>query len=192
MNVVIKDISEDNILSLIGVVDYDAISVCKENGFILVSLEMMLTQLAHLSDPPINVCNVLEFLDRKVYSCTEILRYMNKLVGYGIINVINANILLKIVHSEESGVDQLWMTFLHTIDNTEGDYRKILANELGLVGRNAIELEEDVDGKRISMFVKLVMKLNSIKIKYKLNGNKIEFITYRESYKVIDQGESEL
>lgn len=191
-NVVINDISEDNILSLIGVVDYDAISVCKENGFTLVSLEMMLTQLVRLSDSSINVCNVLEFLDRKVYSCTELLTYMNKLVGYRIINVINANILLKIVHSEESGVGQLWMTFLHTIDNTEGDYRKILANELGLVGRNAIELEEDVDGKRISVFVQLVMKLNSIKVKYKLNGNKIEFTTYREPYKVIDQGESEL
>lgn len=191
-NVVIKQISEDNILKLIGVVDYDAISICKEKGFILVSLEMLLTQLVFLSELPIKVCNILEFLDRKIYSCAELLTYMNKLVDYRIINVINANILLKIAHSEESGVDQLWMTFLQTIDNTEGDYRKILANELGIIGRNAIEREENVDGKRISMFVQLVMKINSIKVKYKLNGNKIEFITYREPYEVIDQGESEL
>lgn len=176
-------ISDDMLLELFGVVDYDAVSLCKHKGYVLVGIELFLNGLASMPEMQFESSNVIEFLNSMVGNTATLLEYMIKMTQYKAINVINARVLKRIISSEDENVDELWVDFLNEIDKTRGPYRELLRTELSVVGKNIAETLSGPLNDRLKILTSLIMKLNSIKLAYRINAEgDLEVATYYEPY----------
>jgi|GEM_PF-5044151 hypothetical protein len=181
-----REVSTDKLLDLFGVVDYDAIALCKQNEYVLVGVEMLLTFIEHISEPQCSVSNIIEFLNQIVNDDSVLITYMTKMVQYRVINLINQSTLLRVIKSTDKKVDRLWINFLKEINRTQGPYRKLMLTELSFVGKKIMEISEPPIGGRMQMLIYLLIKLRPIKlekVEYRINDGEIEIEMYYEPYK---------
>lgn len=162
------------------------IALCKQNEYVLVGVEMLLTFIEHISEPQCSVSNIIEFLNQIVNDDSVLITYMTKMVQYRVINLINQSTLLRVIKSTDKKVDRLWINFLKEINRTQGPYRKLMLTELSFVGKKIMEISEPPIGGRMQMLIYLLIKLRPIKlekVEYRINDGEIEIEMYYEPYK---------
>lgn len=165
-------IPEEDIMSLYGVVDYDAISICKNKGFVLVSIEQFITELAKMPGIEIKSITPLTLFQSLSLEIMERFILMKKMVTLRMINVLNASTLLEVSRLKsdlDSEIISCWIEFLNEVDKSRGDYRDLLQTEFTYISRRSLEEIGEVFSPGIRVFMGLTMKLNSLKFAHKIN-----------------------
>lgn len=165
-------VSEENIISLCGVVDYDAISICKTEGFMLVSVEKFTTELAILSGIEVPCINIYNFVKKLGYNIPDRLSILRKMVDYRMINILDDSLLHEINNCEvDERILDPWKEYLCSIDESQGIYREYMKYELTSMLQNNQDMLTLQQSQYIREFISLVLKLNSLKIHLKVNQN---------------------
>lgn len=121
-----KDISLSNILEfqlrlLLGTPDLDAISICKTNNYTLIAFELLLVELNVIvgtkNITPLSFINFFEKDDSILIS------YLNKLVQFHMMNILNKDIYERIATSTDNGIVEEWNQYIQKIDQQDIDYK---------------------------------------------------------------------
>lgn len=181
-NISIELISDSDVINLCGIVDFDAIALCKQENYAFVNFEIISEGIAALPDINVKNCCILAFIQAIEQSDEKLLAYLIKMVQFKYLNIIDVNLLERFMNSKEMKEDS-WKRFLDEVDKTRGTYRDIIQNEFNLVGKKVIEKNINISNNIMRLFIDLVMKLNSIKFAFGINSDgELEMGAYVEPY----------
>ena len=165
-------ITEDKIMTLYGVADFDAISICKTKGYALVSIEQFISELANMPGVEVKNINMMDFLQELGFGLEERLSMMKTMVGFRMINVLSCSVLQDVSTIQmdlDGSAEKKWMEYLDEIDKTRGKYRELLQAEFTTIARNGLgRIGKDLS-PGIRAFMGLTMKLNSLKFAHGFN-----------------------
>ena len=96
-------------------------------------------------------------------------------------NVINSNILSRILADNSENNIESWSQFLSKVECSAGDYRELLKTEFTLAGRNVLNKDVEEYNHRRHMYLDLLMKLNSLKVVCRMNNGELEVAICQET-----------
>ena len=118
---------------LLGTPDLDAISICKTENYALISFEIFLVELNLLagnkSITPLAYINSIEKDD------SGLIGYLNKMVQFHMMNILNKDIYERIAKSTASGITEEWNQYIGMIDQQDSNYKNWIKEHFALVGQ---------------------------------------------------------
>lgn len=169
-----ETVTESDLITVYGIVDYDAVCLAHKNGAVLVSMDLMLSSISKVQSINYEVCSVLELLNCIIKDTNSLIAYMTKLVSYRMINVINSEVLKRVITDNQEGIINNWRTYLAEIDKTHGEYRDLLRTELTLAGKRIFTEDADETNEKKLLFLSFLIKFNSFNKEYIINEDAIE------------------
>lgn len=129
----LNNIPESQLRLLLGTSDLDAISICKTENYALISFEIFLVELNLLagnkSITPLAYINSIEKDD------SGLIGYLNKMVQFHMMNILNKDIYERIAKSTASGITEEWNQYIGMIDQQDGNYKNWIKEHFALVGQ---------------------------------------------------------
>lgn len=144
-----QNINSENIKMLIGVCDYDAITISSKEGKCLVAEEAVLNYLSKSSNIKCKVINIVDFLVNIKMDCREFIQYITKLVDYTFEDFITKKGVEYIADSVCSGVNDnqtiinQWVTFLGMAEQLEEEYKIVFVYTLGRICKELYDKYKD-------------------------------------------------
>lgn len=146
----ITDDDDFDLKELLGIADYDAVSIARNTGRVLVSAEVMLSGICQMPDINVETIGIADFLAFEVDDTDELLEYTQKMMEFRCsvpftVNTINRLIVTCANCDEEyrKSIMQKWGCILK-IPMKDDEYRNIIALH---VQESLIHLSEE---KRLS------------------------------------------
>lgn len=121
-----KDISlcnipESRLRLLLGTPDLDAISICKTKNYTLIAFELFLVDINILAGnkniTPLSFINSFEKDD------IRLIGYLNKMVQFHMMNILNNDIYERIAASNDNEIIEEWNQYIQIIDQQNVDYK---------------------------------------------------------------------
>ena len=121
-----KDISlcntpESQLRLLLGTPDLDAISICKTKNYTLIAFELFLVDINILAGnkniTPLSFINSFEKDD------IRLIGYLNKMVQFHMMNILNNDIYERIAASNDNEIIEEWNQYIQIIDQQNVDYK---------------------------------------------------------------------
>lgn len=129
----LNNIPESQLRLLLGTPDLDAISICKTENYALISFEIFLVELNLLagnkSITPLAYINSIEKDD------SGLIGYLNKMVQFHMMNILNKDIYERIAKSTASGITEEWNQYIGMIDQQDSNYKNWIKEHFALVGQ---------------------------------------------------------
>ncbi len=130
---VIESIPELQLRSLLGTPDLDALSICKEYEYSLVTFEVWLSEINLISRQ--NVITVLDLLNSIENDDLSFLEYLKKAISFRMMNILDKESLNRIADSEKPEIIESWKQYINMIENQDDDYKKWLKEHLPFVNQ---------------------------------------------------------
>lgn len=198
-DLILEAMELSDLKELIGVCDYDALAIAKEEKRTLVTSEIDLTQLTLFRDISTVSVSILEFLCSLNLDVLELLDYMKKMLEYRFVIVFN-KIFVNIVRnayltaeSQKQGLIAIaWEEYLILINESDIEYKKQIIPIINETIRelDVIETENvDIILQRLGHYALI---FNNIKLQISINPNfEVEVKAYKvaESIENCDSGE---
>ena len=179
---------------LIGICDYDALAIAKQEKRILVTSEIALAQLTLFKDISTISVGILEFLCNLNLDVLELLDYMKKMLEYRFVIIFNKMFVNKVRNAyltAESQMQELiataWEEYLTLINESDIEYKKQIIPVINETIRelDVIETEKvDIILQRLGHYA---LTLNNIKLQIYINQN---FEVEVKAYKVAESIEN--
>ena len=179
---------------LIGVCDYDALAIAKREKRILVTSEIVLTQLTLFKDFSIASEGILEFLCDLNLEVLQLLDYMKKMLEYRFVIVFNKIFVNKVRNAyfiadsqKQELIATAWEEYLILINESDIEYKKQIIpvinetiRELDIIERENVDIILQKLGHYALMF-------NNIKLQISINEN---FEVEVQAYKIAENIET--
>ena len=198
-DLILEAMELSDLKELIGVCDYDALAIAKEEKRTLVTSEIALTQLTLFRDVSTVSVSILEFLCSLNLDVLELLDYMMKMLEYRFVIVFNkifVNIVRDAYLTAESQKQELiataWEECLILINESDIEYKKQIIPIINETIRelDVIETENvDIILQRLGHYALI---FNNIKLQISITPNfEVEVKAYKvaESIENYDSGE---
>lgn len=165
----LSNVPESQLRLLLGTPDLDAISICKAKNYTLIAYELFLININILAGnkniTPISFINSFEKDD------SRLIGYLNKLVQFHMMNILNKNIYERIAASTDNGVIEEWNQYIQIIDQQDANYKNWIKEHFAHVGQkyqqNRDEDQSINDVERI--FTAELLKLLEREIHYSMD-----------------------
>ena len=185
------DIPESQLRFLLGTPDLDAISICKTNNYTLIAYELFLVELNILAGNK-NI-SPLSFISYFEEDESSLIAYLNKLVQFHMMNILNMDTYERIVASSDNETIEKWKQYIQIIDQQDVNYKSWIKEHFANIGQkhqqNKEENQSINDIERI--FTAELLKLLEREIHYSMdtlhdeNGN----LVIRTYVRVFDKKE---
>lgn len=165
----LSNIPESQLQLLLGTPDLDAISICKTKNYTLIAFELFLVDLNILagnkSITPLSFINYFEKDD------IRLIGYINKLVQFHMMNILNKDIYERISTSTDNGIIGEWNQYILIIDQQDINYKNWIKEHFALVGQKYQQnRDEDQPINDIEkMFTNELLKLLGREIHYSMD-----------------------
>lgn len=172
----------------LGIFDYDALVIAKEQERNLVSAEEFISQMTRLKEVGICSMGILDFLCTLDLDVIDLIKYMRRMIDYRYLISINKR-AVEIIRDAFMSADEKrteliaekWDEFLSSIGETEEEYKEKSVQIINAVIRQMnIEqiVPEDFILRQLGYYA---IKYNNIKIEVSVNENfEIEVRAYQE------------
>lgn len=124
---------ESQLRLLLGTPDLDAISICKTKNYTLITFELFLGGLNILAGNknimPLSFINSFEKDD------CRLIGYLNKLVQFRMMNILNRDIYERIAASDDKGIIEEWNCYIQIIDQQDANYKNWIKEHFVHVGQ---------------------------------------------------------
>lgn len=128
-----SNIPESQLRNLLGTPDLDAISICKTKKYTLIAFELLLTEVNILagnkSVTPLSYINYIEKDD------SGLICYLNKLVKFHMMNILNKDIYERIARSSGNGITEKWNQYIQRIEQQDINYKNWIKEHFAFVGQ---------------------------------------------------------
>lgn len=150
---------EVDLRDFLGTPDLDALSICEEYGYSLVSFEVWLTDINMISKG--KSVTIIEFLNEIEKDDLIYMRYLVNLQDFRMMNVLDTASLNRIMNSDKKEVYDEWGRLLTALEKQDGYYKDWLREHLTHINQKYQEIrkkdKELNDAERD--FYALLMKL---------------------------------
>ncbi len=126
-----------NMTEILGIPDYDAISVSVREGYTLVGTEAMLTTFSEAEDIKIQVISLTNWMITQKIDCDQLIHFIHQMIKNGcIFSVTNAFVVYLsgcVKNSDEkcrNDLLQSWNLLLIEFDNLDEKYKMVAASSL--------------------------------------------------------------
>ena len=193
-DLILEDMELSDLKELIGVCDYDALAIAKEEKRILVTSEIALAQLTLFKDVSTTSVSILEFLCSLNLDVLELLDYMKKMLEYRFVIIFNKMFVNKVRNAyltAETQTQELiataWEEYLILINESDIEYKKQIIPVINetIKELDVIETENvDIILQRLGHYALI---FNDIKLQISINPN---FEVEVKAYKVAESIEN--
>ncbi|HDL2265431.1 TPA: hypothetical protein PWZ44_002775, partial [Enterococcus faecium] len=131
-----KDEKNINIKDILGIVDYDSVSIAKKTGRILVSAEVIVSAICHMQEINVFAVGIADFLAKESDNCDELLIYVRKMVEYRFmipftINTISCilDFYQKACEKEKKSIVERWIDILE-LSTKDEKYKDVMVDHI--------------------------------------------------------------
>lgn len=183
----IKLNNDVNIKEILGLCDYDAISIASLKNYTLVTAEPVLTVIAQNEECIINTIGIIDFLCEINISTLELLKIMKRMVEYRFVITLTENSFLQLLtqysNSEQDIKDEiirLWKLYLSTAESYDSHYREVFKQCISTVYAQIYNKSVDTKSMFFQEFAVSCMKYNNLRMKIDFNEEgELMLTTYR-------------
>ena len=132
----LKDEKNINIKDILGIVDYDSVSIAKKTGRILVSAEVIVSAICHMQEINVFAVGIADFLAKESDNCDELLIYVRKMVEYRFmipftINTISCilDFYQKACEKEKKSIVERWIDILE-LSTKDEKYKDVMVDHI--------------------------------------------------------------
>lgn len=177
------NINSDELIKAVGICDYDAITLAKENNATVVSGELILTLFCQTEEINVQVCSIADFLcfcDLKITDVFLLVKTMMQYRFYAPLTPKLINYTISIYDQSDPEVQDTIMSewdkiLIFPVSLNDGNYlEKIKDLCLDIVDKYR-NLDEERLHPIFQMFILATMHYNGLKLQYTLQNGKYEF-----------------
>lgn len=173
------DHTNEDLIELFGICDYDSISIAKNSNRILVHPEPIVSYLSNCDEYNFSTSVTIDFLTELDISLNDLLEYMNKLVEFRFIITLTVKSFNHIIRKYDGIKDEeikeslleKWINYLSSIKEIDGDYKIHFINNLTEVLK---EIERTPSKIKHPLYYYLFMhylKYNNLKLNFNKDAN---------------------
>lgn len=139
----VEHIDNGMLLEVFGIVDLDAISICKNNNYKLVTFEPLLSSLYLMVCKKNFALSILDLLNVMESDDIKLLSVMQKMLEFRLMNVIDVKSLERIFASTNEEISGRWNSYLETILSVDDDYKLWLRQHIPNISKLYFESRKE-------------------------------------------------
>ena len=163
-----------DLIELLGICDYDSISIAKNNHRILVHPEPIISCLSNSDEYKFSTIRIVDFLTELEITISDMFEYMNKLVDFRFLITLTEKSFNYIVKKYDEIADddkkenllENWIDYLSSIQKIDDDYKVHFSNNLTEVLRKVYKSPSDIQHPIYHYLFVYYMKYNNLKLRF--------------------------
>jgi hypothetical protein len=168
-----------DLIGLFGIPDYDAISICENSEYALVSVEAIISSIKNTNDIDVNVVSITSWLIWCNIPVITLINYVYKLLKLGCLSAVTEEFIIFVIDNFEKENDEERRKILKQLDKLFMEYNLVCADFqeyaiqiLNIVFSNVVK---KVDNPAFNPIIRLLMydllKLQNLRMEYRIKEN---------------------
>ncbi len=173
-DIAFPELKNSNYIELLGICDYDCISIAQNSNRVLVNSEPIMSFLSYYDGYNFLTVGIIDFIVELDVSIDDLFEYMNKLVDFRFVITLTKKSFNYIVKKYDEITDdnvkenllESWINYLSSIQKIDDDYKVHFSNNLTEVLRKVYKSPSDIQHPIYHYLFVYYMKYNNLKLEF--------------------------
>lgn len=177
-----------DITELFGIPDYDAVAICINDNYAIVSTEAIISSLKNTADVSLDAISITGWLIWCSVPCIDLIKYVHRMLKIGCLNAVTDEFMIYVINKFEESDDETKQQIFETVDKLLDEY-SLICEKFKSYAIQALTVayantSNKVENPALNPIMKLLinhlMKLYNIRLGIRQNENgDYEIVTYQ-------------